>query len=121
MEYLLVAVGGAIGTIARFWFAATMTKITGPAFPWGTLIINIVGSFLIGLLSAHALGGATPHISRSEAAFTMVGVCGGFTTFSSFSLQTLDLARGGKLFHAGAYIVSSVALSLISVWVGAKL
>lgn len=120
-EYLLVAAGGALGAIARFWFAATMTVLTGPAFPWGTLIINIVGSFTIGVLSNYARVGAIPHIPREVAVFTMVGICGGFTTFSSFSLQTLDLARGGKLFHAGAYIVSSVVLCLTFVWLGAKL
>lgn len=120
LEYILVAFGGALGTIGRFWFAATMTAITGPAFPWGTLIINVVGSFTIGVLSNYARTGAIPHIPRDVAVFTMVGICGGFTTFSSFSLQTLDLARGGKFFHAGAYIVSSVVLCLIVVWLGAK-
>lgn len=121
LEYLLVAIGGALGTMARFWIAATMTAITGPAFPWGTLIINVVGSFAIGVLSNYARIGAVPHIPRDVAVFTMVGICGGFTTFSSFSLQTLDLARGGKLFHAGAYILSSVVLCLVFVWVGARL
>ena len=120
-EYLLVAMGGALGTVARFWFVATMTSLTGPAFPWGTLIINVVGSFTIGVLGNFARAGAIPHIPRDIAVFTMVGICGGFTTFSSFSLQTLDLARGGKFFHAGAYIVSSVVLCLIFVWLGAKL
>lgn len=120
-EYFLIALGGGLGAMARFWFAAAMTALTGPAFPWGTLIINIAGSFAIGVLSAYAHAGALPHISRDTAAFTMVGVCGGFTTFSSFSLQTLDLARGGKFFPACAYILSSVVLCLIFVWLGARL
>ena len=121
MEYLLVAIGGALGTMARFWFAATMTILTGPAFPWGTLIINVVGSFTIGVLGNFARDGAVPHIPPDIAVFTMVGICGGFTTFSSFSLQTLDLVRGGKFVHAGAYIISSVVLCLTFVWLGAKL
>ena len=120
LEYLLVAIGGALGATARFWFAAAMTILTGAAFPWGTLIINVVGSFVIGVLSYYASVDAIPHIPRDLAVFTMVGICGGFTTFSSFSLQTLDLARGGKLFHSCVYVLSSIVLCLLFVWLGAK-
>lgn len=121
MDYLWAMFGGAIGATIRFWFAAAMTALTGPAFPWGTLIINVLGSFSIGLLGAYAQAGAFPHISKEIAVFTMVGICGGFTTFSSFSLQTLDLIRGGRISHACGYVVSSVLLCLIFVWLGGRL
>lgn len=121
IAYFWIALGGAIGSMARFWVSATMTTLTGPAFPWGTLLINVVGSFVIGVLAVHAHAGAHPHVGLSMVAFAMVGICGGFTTFSSFSLQTLDLARGGKLSHAAAYIGGSAVLCLIFVWLGTKL
>lgn len=119
--YLWIALGGALGSMARFWFSAAMTTLTGPVFPWGTLVINIVGSFAIGVLASFARTGALPHIPQNVAAFAMVGICGGFTTFSSFSLQTLDLARGGKIVHASAYVLSSAVLCLTFVWIGTKL
>lgn len=121
IAYLWIAIGGALGTMARFWFSAAMTRLTGPAFPWGTLIINVVGSFVIGVLARLTHAGAVPHVSPSMAAFAMVGVCGGFTTFSSFSLQTLELVRGGNMGRALAYVSSSVLLCLAFVWLGTRL
>lgn len=117
----MVAVGGALGAIARFWFAALMVKVTGPTFPWGTLIINVFGSFIIGVFATMAHGPAMVHMSHNMALFTMVGICGGFTTFSSFSLQTLDLFRGKQALHALGYIISSVVMCLVGVWVGTQL
>lgn len=121
MDYLMVAIGGALGTMARFWFAAFMVSLTGPSFPWGTLIINVVGSFAIGVFASWTQNGAIVHLSHEMALFTMVGLCGGFTTFSSFSLQTLDLFRGKRALWAIGYVVSSVILCLAGVWVGTKL
>lgn len=117
----MVAIGGAIGAMARFWFAAFMVSLTGPSFPWGTLIINIFGSFIIGVFSTWTKDGAIIHMSHNMALFTMVGICGGFTTFSSFSLQTLDLARGKQVLKAIGYVVASVAFCLAGVWAGTKL
>lgn len=117
----MVAMGGALGAMARFWFAAYMVALTGPRFPWGTLIINIVGSFVIGVFSTWTKGDALIHLSHNMALFTMVGICGGFTTFSSFSLQTLDLARGKQVLEAIGYVVASVVLCLVGVWVGTQL
>lgn len=119
--YLVVAAGGAIGAVARFWFAAFMVAVAGPTFPWGTLIINIVGSFVIGLLASWTESSGIIHISHNMALFTMVGICGGFTTFSSFSLQTLDLVRGKQVLRAVGYVVSSVILCLAGVWAGVAL
>lgn len=116
--YLWVAFGGGLGAMARFWCAAAMTRLTGAAFPWGTLLINIAGSFAIGLFGTLSAPGGSLHGPLGVRAFVLVGICGGFTTFSSFSLQTLELVRSGNLVRAGAYILSSVVLCLIFVWFG---
>ena len=96
MMYVWVAIGGAIGSVARFWGSEVVARLIGETFPWGTIIVNIVGSFVIGF-AATAMGpdgrmfaGATPR------QFVMAGLCGGFTTFSSFSLQTLTLVNDGE-------------------------
>ncbi|OYV51876.1 MAG: camphor resistance protein CrcB [Rhodospirillales bacterium 20-60-12] len=121
MIYLWVAAGGALGSMARFYLANVMTILTGPTFPWGTLLINVVGSFVIGFF-----GAATGHLGRIAVpieirTFVMVGICGGFTTFSSFSLQTLELARAGEMVRAGSYVAASVILCLLFVWLGVAL
>jgi CrcB protein len=107
--------------MARFWVGAAVAAVVGAAFPWGTLLINVVGSFVIGLFSTLTASGILPSPHFDIRSFVMVGVCGGFTTFSSFSLQTIDLIQGGELVRAIAYVVSSVVLCLLSVWVGAIL
>jgi len=118
MPYLWVALGGAIGSVARFWMTLAMVRLTGPAFPWGTLLINVLGSFVIGLFAA--LTG--PHGRLPAAAdfriFVMGGICGGFTTFSSFSLQTLELLREGRPLPALVYAGVSVLLCLAAVAAG---
>ncbi len=112
MAYLWVAVGGAIGSMARFWLANAMAVATGAEFPWGTLLINIIGSFVIsffGMLTGSSPRFAVPYEARI---FVTVGLCGGFTTFSSFSLQTIDLLRTGQPSRAGLYVAASVILCL---------
>lgn len=116
--YLWVAVGGALGSVARFWLTAFVAEILGPRFPWGTILINIVGSFVIGFFAALTGPGGRYIVSFDTRAFVMVGICGGFTTFSSFSLQTLDLARSGHWLWAGGNVVLSVVLCLLAVWLG---
>jgi CrcB protein len=116
--WLAVAIGGALGSLARFWLAAAMTVLTGPRFPWGTLLINILGSFIIGLVAAVTLVPARIPMHPDVRVFLMVGVCGGFTTFSAFSLQTLELLQSGEILPAGGYIVGSVVLCLLAVWFG---
>jgi fluoride exporter len=116
--YLWVALGGALGSVARYWMTNAVAALTGPRFPWGTIIINVVGSFVIGLVAyATAPVGRVP-ISFDIRAFILVGICGGYTTFSSFSVQTLELARQGYWLEAGANIVLSVVLCLAAVWGG---
>jgi fluoride exporter len=116
--WLAVATGGAIGSLARFWLAAAMAALTGPHFPWGTLLINVLGSGIIGLVAAVTLIPARVAMHPDLRVFLMVGICGGFTTFSAFSLQTLELLQSGDAWPAALYIAGSVALCLAAVWAG---
>jgi|SRR5690349_4977179 fluoride exporter len=118
MNYLWVAIGSALGGMARYWCSGVVATLTGEWFPWGTLVVNVSGSFIIGLMAAlSAVEG--PFLIRPELRiFVMVGICGGYTTFSSFSLQTLELMQEGEWLWAGANCVLSVVLCLIAVWLG---
>ena len=116
--YLWVAFGGAIGRVARFWMANAAAALTGPRFPWGTIAINIIGSFVIGLVAYAGTPIGRMPLSFDIRAFILVGICGVYTTFSSFSLQTLELARNGDWLYAGANIVISVVVCLLAVWAG---
>jgi CrcB protein len=112
MIYLYVAVGGALGSMARFWLGNAMAVAVGSEFPWGTLLINVLGSFVIsffGFLVGTVPRFAVPYDMRI---FVTVGLCGGFTTFSSFSLQTVELLRTGQPGRAGLYVAASVILCL---------
>jgi len=118
--YLWVALGGALGSVARFWVNGLVSDKFGATFPWGTLVINVVGSFIIGVIGALAIPeGRLDTPSRVFATqFIMIGVCGGYTTFSSFSLQTLNLLREREFLYAGGNVMLSVGLCLIAVWLG---
>jgi CrcB protein len=116
--YLWVALGGALGSMARFWMAALVAQFTGPQFPWGTILINILGSFVIGFFATFTGPGGGLVASFDARAFVMVGICGGFTTFSAFSLQTLDLARSNHWAQAGGNILISLVVCLFAVWLG---
>ena len=107
---LAVAAGGALGSVARFIVGVGSTRMFGLTFPWGTLIINIVGSFLIGaFVELFALKWDLPQEAR---VFLTVGICGGFTTFSAFSLDAYVLIERGEWWLATGYVVGSVALSI---------
>ncbi|HZL80008.1 MAG TPA: fluoride efflux transporter CrcB, partial [Candidatus Limnocylindrales bacterium] len=107
IAYLWVALGGALGSVSRFWLNGLISEKFGATFPWGTLAINVTGSFAIGIIGALAIPeGRMDSQSRIFATqFLMIGVCGGYTTFSSFSLQTLNLANDGEWLYAGANIL----------------
>jgi CrcB protein len=113
-----VAVGGAIGSVGRFWLTGVMTALTGPRFPWGTLLINVIGSFVIGLVAGITLTPARVGIHPDVRIFLMTGICGGFTTFSAFSLQTLELLQGGDTLPALGYAISSVILCILATFGG---
>ena len=118
MTYLWVAFGGALGSVARYACSGIAVRWFGASFPWGILIVNVSGSFAIGLLAALVSSDGRPSLGVDARAFLLVGVLGGFTTFSSFSLETLELARGGALGAAGANVALSVALCLFAAWLG---
>ncbi|MBR1161134.1 fluoride efflux transporter CrcB [Bradyrhizobium elkanii] len=111
-----VAIGGSLGSVARYLVAIGAGRLVGTEFPWGTLVINIVGSFLIGVFAeAFALSW---NASQAMRVFLTVGICGGFTTFSTFSLDAIVLMQRGELWAAGAYIAASVALSILALFGG---
>ncbi len=118
MTYVLIGLGGAIGSMLRAWLGILMVALTGPAFPWGTILINVLGSFVIGFFGTLTSTDGRFAVPPDLRAFVMVGVCGGFTTFSSFSLQTLDLLRDGRPGQALGNIALSVLLCLGSVATG---
>lgn len=120
-EAVLVAVGGAVGSLLRFWLGGAVLRLIPVAFPWGTLLINVTGSFAIGAFAA--LTDAQGRYPGSEALrlLGIVGLCGGFTTFSSFSLQTLALLRAGDTLGACANVAASVLLCLLATAAGMTL
>jgi CrcB protein len=107
---LAAAAGGALGSVARYLAGVGAGKLFGTEFPWGTLIINITGSFLIGLFAS--LFATRLDLPQAARIFLIVGVCGGYTTFSTFSLDSYYLMERGELLAAGAYITASVILSI---------
>jgi CrcB protein len=115
---LWVAVGSALGGVARYWMGVAVGRLAGNAFPWGTLLINIIGSFVIGYFGTLTLPDGPRPAGNLVRIFVMVGLCGGFTTFSAFSLQTVDLLRTGEEMRALAYIVASVAFCLAGTVLG---
>jgi CrcB protein len=121
MIWLAIAVGGALGSLARHGLNHIVhQRSLASAFPAGIFVINIVGSVAIGVL-AGLLASSRLHLSEVARTFLVVGVLGGFTTFSSFSLDTLTLIRSGQIFLAGVNVVGQVTLSLVGVWVGFRL
>ena len=118
MAYLWVALGGALGSVARYACSTAAARWLGAGFPYGTLFVNVAGSFAIGLLAALVSSDGRPSLGFDARAFLLVGVLGGFTTFSSFSLETLELARRGALAAAGANVALSLVLCLFAAWLG---
>jgi len=114
---LVVMAGGAIGTLMRYLVSVLALPISGQ-LPWGTIIINITGSLLIGFFGTLTLASGRFPVSEPVRLFVMIGICGGYTTFSSFSLQTLDLIRAGGASRAAVNIGLSVALCIGAVAVG---
>ncbi len=120
--WIAVAVGGALGSLARFWMTAYVADLTGPRFPWGTLAINILGSLVIGLVAGFTLQNARGSAMHADIRiFLMTGICGGFTTFSAFSLQTVGLLQAGEILSAAGYAVGSVILCVVATFAGLAL
>jgi CrcB protein len=117
--YILLALGGALGTLARYWVSGVVANAVGQTFPWGTILVNVTGSFVIGFFATLTGPDGRLLVGGSTRQFVMIGLCGGYTTFSSFSLQTLNLMNDGEWLYAGGNIAASVGLCLVSVWLGA--
>jgi CrcB protein len=121
IPYLCVALGGAIGSVGRYWTGLVTSRAWGDAFPWGTIVINILGSFVIGFFAVGTLPDGPLPADANLRMFVMVGLCGGYTTFSSFSLQTLTLIKAGDWVGAVGNTVLSVLLCLVAVALGSGL
>lgn len=120
LAYLWVAIGGALGSMARYGIGGLVAQKFGQTFPWGTLVANVTGSFIIGFFGALTMpeGKMNPQSRVFATQFFITGLCGGYTTFSSFSLQTLNLLRDGEWLYAGGNVLFSVVLCMIAVWLG---
>lgn len=119
LSYLWIAIGGGLGGVGRYWLNGVIST-RFETFPMGTLAVNVVGSFIIGVFAALTMPeGRMSSEGRAFATqFVMIGICGGFTTFSSFSLQTINLLRDREWLYAGGNILLSVAVCLVATWLG---
>lgn len=116
--YLWIALGSALGGTARFALSGFVAEHIGETYPWGTLFVNASGSFVIGLFATITDPDGRVLVGPTGRHFVMTGILGGFTTYSSFSLQTLALAREGEWLHAGANVSGTFVLCLVAVWAG---
>lgn len=115
---LAVMAGGAVGSLLRYVISVGIAVRWGDSFPWGTIFVNVAGSFGIGLFAGLTSDAGVLLVPSVVRVFVMVGIFGGFTTFSSFSLQTLSLVQDGEWLAAGGNIFLSMALCLAAVWLG---
>lgn len=118
MSYLWVALGGALGSTSRYAVGRAVARFVDGDFPWSTLIVNVSGSLLIGFLAGLVTVEGRPSLSPEARAFVLIGILGGFTTFSSFSLETLNLVRQGAWVGAVGNVLASVVLCLLAVSIG---
>jgi len=118
LNVLLIATGGALGSVLRYLISEAVSALIGMSAVWAILLVNVSGSFIIGL----AAGASWEHVRLADSSFTryfvMVGVCGGYTTFSSFSLQTFSLLQSGEIARASINVGLSVVTCLIATWAG---
>ncbi len=117
-NYFWIAIGSGLGGVARYWCSGLVAQTIGETFPWGTLIVNVTGSFVIGFVAALTSPDGRLYVGTTWRQFIMVGLCGGYTTFSSFSLQTLYLMDDGEWLKAGGNVVLSVSCCLVAAWAG---
>jgi CrcB protein len=116
--YLWIALGSAIGGAARYGVGTVSLYWLGHGFPWGTLFINVTGSFAIGFFNTLTEPDGRFFVPQRLRQFFMIGICGGYTTFSAFSLETIELVERGRALAAASYGCVSMILCLIAVWIG---
>lgn len=119
MQLIAIALGGAMGSVLRFWMSSGIYALTGRGFPWGTLTVNVLGSFLIGFLSTAML--ERMNVGPELRAGILIGLLGGFTTFSTFSIETLNLIEQGDLMKAVFNAAASVLVCVAAAWLGLTL
>ena len=119
LQLIAIALGGAVGSVARFLAANAAAEHFGTRFPYGTLMVNLIGSFLIGL--TYVLIVEKFKLSAEIRGLVMIGFLGAFTTFSTFSLELLDMLKSGALLGAGFYLLVSVIIGVTNVWLGMQL
>lgn len=124
-QYLVIGLGGAVGSMLRYGLASfidgAVLKGPGPFLPWGTIVVNITGCFVIGFILTITVTEGRWVISPLTRQFITIGILGGYTTFSSFSWQTLALVQGHQVLGAAANVLISVTFCLVGVWLGAAL
>ena len=116
--YFWIFFGSGLGGLARFALSGVVANRFGETFPWGTFIVNATGSFLIGFIATFTDPESRILVGSSARQFVMTGILGGFTTYASFSLQTLALAREGEWFRAAANAFGTFTLCFVAVWLG---
>jgi fluoride exporter len=118
LSYVWIAIGSALGGMARYGCSGLAARLIGETFPWGTIIVNVLGSLIIGFFATLTGPDGRIFADTLTRQFVMIGFCGGYTTFSSLSLQTLNLVQDGEWWQAGVYIALSVITCLAAVWAG---
>lgn len=118
IQFLLIAIGSALGGVGRFWLTGAVSRVSGSLFPWGTLVVNVSGCLVIGLFASLTGPGGRISVPGEWRQFVMIGICGGYTTFSSFALTSMTLMQDGEFLAAAGNILLSVALCLLAVWLG---
>jgi len=118
LTYFWIGLGSALGGMGRYWCSGVIARAFGETFPWGTIIVNASGSLIIGFLATLMSPDGRLLVPPDARTFLMIGLCGGYTTFSSFSLQTLNLVRDGEWLWATANVLFSLTLCLAAVWLG---
>jgi fluoride exporter len=117
-SYISVALGSIVGGVARYLVSVLFVSQFGSGFPWATLFVNVTGSFIIGFYAALTGPDGRLFVSPRQRQFVMVGICGGYTTFSAFSLETLRLVQSGNVQAASLNLVASVVGWMTAVWIG---
>ncbi len=118
LMYILIGIGSGLGGLARYGCSGLAAHFWSEAFPWGTFLVNVAGSFVIGAFNTLTGPDGRIYVNSAGRQFVMTGFCGGYTTFSSFSLQTLDLIRSNEWLMAGGNIVLTMVCCLAAVWAG---
>ena len=114
--FWVIAVGSAVGGVSRYYLSSSVQQRLGATFPWGTLLVNVIGSLIVGFVIKYAL--ATPAVTAEMRALLTTGFCGGFTTFSAYSLETATLMEEGQYERAGVYAFGSVLLAVAATFCG---